>query len=250
MSHHFIKVENLFYHYPDGTKAIDGIDFTITHGESVALVGANGAGKSTLLLHINGTIIPRQGIVNIGNIPVNKKTLEIIRKKVGIVFQNSDDQLFMPTVYDDVAFGPLNLHIPVEEVKSLAEHALEQVGALHLKDRPPYKLSAGEKRLVAIATVLPVFPEILVMDEPASNLDPFSRRTIIHLLKTFHHTKIIATHDLDMALELCERTIILNKGKITADGPTEVLFKDRKLLAASHLEQPLCMQSCPVCGKI
>lgn len=248
MSHHFIKVENLVYHYPDGTKAIDGINFTITHGESVALVGANGAGKSTLLLHINGTILPQQGIVNIGNIPVNKKTLETIRKKVGIVFQNSDDQLFMPTVYDDVAFGPLNLNIPVEEVKSLVDHALKQVGALHLKERPPYKLSAGEKRLVAIATVLPIFPEILVMDEPASNLDPFSRRTIIELLKSFHHTKIIATHDLDMALDVCERTIILNKGKVSSDGDTGVLFKDIALLESCHLEQPLRMQACPVCS--
>jgi cobalt/nickel transport system ATP-binding protein len=187
--------------------------------------------------------------VNIGNIPVNKKTLETIRKKVGIVFQNSEDQLFMPTVYDDVAFGPLNLNIPVDEVAPLVDHALEQVGALHLKDRPPYKLSAGEKRLAAIATVLPVFPEILIMDEPTSNLDPFARRTIIRLLKTFHHTKVIATHDLDMALEVCERTIILKQGKIAADGPTDTLFKDRNLLAASHLEQPRSMQSCPVCGK-
>ncbi|MBN2533445.1 MAG: ABC transporter ATP-binding protein [Spirochaetales bacterium] len=239
----------MIYHYPDGQKAIDDINFTITHGESVALVGANGAGKSTLLLHINGTIIPRQGIVNIGNIPVNEKTPEIIRKKVEIVFQNSDDQLFMPTVFDDVAFGPVNLNIPAEDVRFLVDHALEQVGALHSKDHPPYKLSAGEKRLVAIATVLPVFPEILVMDEPTSDLDPFSRRTIIQLLKSFHHTKIIATHDLDMTMELCERTIILNKGEISSDGPTEVLFNDNKLLAASHLEQPLCMQSCPVCGK-
>lgn len=250
MSHHFVKIDNLEYHYPDGTTALDGISFKITHGESVALVGANGAGKSTLLLHINGTIIPQTGTVNIGNIPVRKKTLETIRRKIGMVFQNSDDQLFMPTVYDDVAFGPLNLNIEAEEVKGLVDHALEQVGALHLKDRPPYKLSAGEKRLVSIATVLPVFPEILVMDEPVSNLDPYARRTIITLLQSFHHTKIIATHDLDMALELCERTIILKNGKVHADGPTKELFTDKALLAETHLEQPLCMQGCPVCGSI
>jgi cobalt/nickel transport system ATP-binding protein len=248
MSHHFVKIEDVTYQYPDGTKALDAITFTITHGESVALVGANGAGKSTLLLHINGTILPQQGTVNVGNIPVCKKTLETIRKKIGVVFQNSDDQLFMPTVFDDVAFGPLNLNIGGDEVKKLVHHALEQVGALHLRDRPPYKLSAGEKRLVSIATVLPVFPEILVMDEPVSNLDPYARRTIINLLKSFEHTKIIATHDLDMALELCERTIIMKKGKVHADGLTKDLFMDKALLAETHLEQPLCMQRCPVCG--
>jgi cobalt/nickel transport system ATP-binding protein len=165
-----------------------------------------------------------------------------------MVFQDPDDQLFMSTVYDDVAFGPLNLGLPAAEVDSRVRKALETVGVLALKDRPPYRLSSGQKRRVAIATVLSMSPDILVMDEPTSGLDPRSRRRLIEMLQTFKHSKIIATHDLDMVLDLCERTIILNEGKIQADGKTSDIFQDEKLLTECHLDKPLRLQGCPVCG--
>jgi len=239
MSHHIVQVENLQYTYPDGTPALQGVSFRITHGESVALVGANGAGKSTLLLHLNGTIQPTAGTVRVGDYPITKATLNDVRRTVGMIFQNPDDQLFMPTAGDDVAFGPLNLGLPVEEVGARVDAALAQVGALHLRDRPPYRLSGGEKRAVAIATVLAMHPSILVMDEPSSNLDPRARRMLIELLRSFQHTKIIATHDLDLVLDLCPRTIIVLQGKVAADGPTREVFSDLPLLERCNLEQPL-----------
>jgi len=215
----------------------------------VGLVGANGAGKSTLLQHLNGCLLPTKGTVTIGDLLLTAGTRREIRRKVGVVFQNPDDQLFMPTVFDDVAFGPLNLSLPPEEVDSRVDNALSTVGALHLKSRPPYRLSGGEKRSVSIATVLAMSPDILVMDEPTSNLDPRARHKLIDLLKTFKHTKIIATHDLDMVMDLCERTIVIHKGQVMADGPTAEIFMNQELLAESHLEKPLRMQGCPVCGK-
>ncbi|MBI5445493.1 MAG: ABC transporter ATP-binding protein [Deltaproteobacteria bacterium] len=249
MSHHIVEVNELRYAYPDGTQALRGISFRITHGESVALVGANGAGKSTLLLHLNGYLTPGQGRVRIGDFPLTSETVRDVRKTVGMVFQDPDDQLFMPTVYEDVAFGPLNLGLPAEEVEARVRKALETVGALHLKERPPYRLSGGEKRLAAIATVLSMSPDILVMDEPTSNLDPRARRQLIDLLKTFEHTKIIATHDLDLVLDLCDRTLVLREGQLTADGPTLAIFQDDQLLERGRLEKPLRMQGCPVCGR-
>ncbi len=249
MSHHIVEVKDLKYCYPDGNKALDGISFRITHGESVTVVGANGAGKSTLLLHLNGYLVPSEGLVRIGDFPVRKETLQSIRRSVGMVFQDPDDQLFMPTVRDDVAFGPLNLGLPVEVVEQRVDEALATVGALHLADRPPYRLSGGEKRAVAIATVLAMSPDILVLDEPSANLDPRARKRLIALLASFMHTKIIATHDLDMAVSLCPRTIVLANGRLMADGPTREIFKDEKLLDQCHLEKPLGMQGCPVCGK-
>ncbi len=248
MSHHIVEVANLRYSYPDGTQALQSISFRITHGESVAIVGANGAGKSTLLLHLNGYLTPQEGSVRIGGFPLTRQTLGEIRRTVGMVFQDPDDQLFMPTVYDDVAFGPLNLGLPREEVEARVGDALNRVGAAHLRDRPPYRLSGGEKRTAAIATVLAMSPDILVMDEPSSNLDPSARRRLIQLLKSFEHTRITATHDLDMVLELCTRTIVLHEGRVVADGPTVAVFRDEELLAASHLEKPLSLQSCPVCS--
>lgn len=248
MSHHIVQADDLHYSYPDGTVGLAGVSFRITHGESVALVGANGAGKSTLLLHLNGCLLPTKGSVQVGDLPVTKKTCAAVRRSVGMVFQDSDDQLFMPTVFEDVAFGPMNLGLSAEEVEPVVMQALRRVDALHLKDRPPYKLSAGEKRRAAIATVLAMSPDILVMDEPSSNLDPKSRRELIELLKTFEHTKIIATHDLDLAIQLCLRTIVLSQGKIVADGLTMNIFSDDDLLAQSRLEKPLSMQNCPRCG--
>jgi cobalt/nickel transport system ATP-binding protein len=248
MSHHIVEVKDLEYTYPDGTSALGGVSFRITHGESVAVIGANGAGKSTLLLHLNGCLIPKAGTVRIGDFPLTKETLPYVRRTVGMVFQNPDDQLFMPQVYDDVAFGPLNLGLPPAEVEVRVRDALATVGAAHLRERPPYRLSGGEKRAVAIASVLSMSPSILVMDEPSSNLDPRSRRQLIELLKTFAHTIILATHDLDMVMDLCKRTIVLQKGCVAADGPVGDILRNEELLAASALEKPFCLQGCPVCG--
>lgn len=248
MSHHLVEVKDLEYVYPDGRRALDGVSFRITHGEAVGIVGANGAGKSTLLLHLTGILFPNAGSVRVGDWPVTKETLPQIRRSVGMIFQDPDDQLFMPTVGEDVAFGPLNLGLPVAEVEKRVIEALETVGALHLKDRPPYKLSGGEKKAAAIATVLSMAPDLLVMDEPSASLDPVSRRRLIAMLAGFKHTKIIATHDLDLILDLCERTIVLSEGKLLADGKTTKIFADKDLLHRGHLEKPLSMQGCPVCG--
>jgi len=247
MSHHIVEAVDLHYTYPDGTVGLKGVSFRISHGESVALVGENGAGKSTLLLHLNGYLTACQGTIRIGDYPLIKNNLQAVRRSVGMVFQNPDDQLFMPTVFDDVAFGPLNLGFAQDEVERKVTEALKTVGVEHLRKRPPYKLSQGEKRLVSIATVLAMSPDILVMDEPTSSLDPQSRRRLVELLKTFHHSKIIATHDLDMAMDLCERTIVIHQGRVVADGPTQKIFQNETLLQDSGLEKPLRMQNCPVC---
>jgi cobalt/nickel transport system ATP-binding protein len=242
VSHHIVEVKDLSYAYPDGTPALDHVNFRITHGESVGIVGANGAGKSTVLMHLTGCLFSGLGSVRIGDHILTRQNLAQVRGRVGMIFQDPDDQLFMPTVFDDVAFGPLNQGVPPDEISAVVDGALTRVGALHLKHRPPYKLSGGEKRSVAIATVLAMSPDILIMDEPSSGLDPYARRQLIELLKTFTHTKVIATHDLDLVLDLCERTIILNHGKVAADGPTHAIFADEALLRDNHLEKPLCMQ--------
>jgi cobalt/nickel transport system ATP-binding protein len=248
MSHHIVEIKELQHTYPDGTFALRGVSFTIHHGESVAIVGANGAGKSTLLMHLNGFLAPTAGTVRIGDIPLTKKTLPEVRRTVGMVFQDPDDQLFMPTVYEDVAFGPYNLGLPKDEVDARVEQSLQIVGVEHLKNKPPYRLSNGEKRRVAIASILSMAPDILVMDEPTTGLDPFARRRLIRLMHEFHHTKIITSHDLDMVLDLCERTIVLHEGRVKADGPTLEIFADAALLAECRLEKPLSMQGCPICG--
>ncbi len=247
MSHHTISVRGLGFVYPDGTRALDGVSFEVGHGEAIAVVGANGAGKSTLLLHLNGLLSPSEGSIDIGGTPVTKGTLPEIRRTVGMVFQDPDDQLFMPTVAEDVGFGPMNLGLPPEDVEARVVEALARVGAAHLRERPPYHLSGGEKRTVAIATVLAMEPNVLVMDEPSSGLDPKARRRLIGLLASFAHTRILATHDLDLAAELCERTIVMAGGRVAADGPTRDIFADDELLAAGGLERPLGMQACPVC---
>jgi cobalt/nickel transport system ATP-binding protein len=248
MSHHIVEVRNLKHVYADGTVALNGLSFLIHHGESVAIIGANGAGKSTLLLHLNGYLVPTVGEIRIGGFPLTKETLPEIRRTVGMVFQDPDDQLFMPTVHDDVAFGPCNLGLPDKEVQQRVDEALLKVGAGHLAGKPPYHLSGGEKKRVAIATVLSMSPDILVMDEPTNGLDPFSRRQLIGLLKDFEHTRIFTSHDLDMVLELCERTIVLHQGEVRADGPTLEIFNDVKLLEECRLEKPLSMQGCRICG--
>ncbi len=249
MSHHIVEVKQLRHIYSDGTVALRDVSFRIHHGESVAIIGANGAGKSTLLMHLNGYLCATAGEVRIGDFPLTRTTLPEIRRAVGMVFQDPDDQLFMPTVHDDVAFGPLNLGFPPAEVDQRVRDALERVGAGHLQHKAPYHLSGGEKKRVAIATVLSMAPDILVLDEPTSGLDPCARRQLMGLLGAFQHTRIITSHDLDMVLELCERTIVLHEGEVRADGPTREIFRDDVLLAACRLEKPLAMQGCPVCGR-
>lgn len=249
MSHHIVALNNASYVYPDGTQALNSVTCTIHHGEAVAIIGANGAGKSTLLSCLAGIHYPSGGTIRIGDYPVTKQTLPHIRKSVGMVFQNPDDQLFMPTVFDDVAFGPLNLGLPAEEIEQRVMAALEAVGAAQLSRRPAYKLSGGQKRAVAIATVLSMQPDILVMDEPTAALDAAARRQVMSLLQSFWHTRIIATHDMDLAAAICTRTIVLGDGRIVADGRTNDIFRDAALLASYGLERPLGMQACPVCGQ-
>lgn len=238
MSHHIVEVRDLFFAYPDGTEALNGVSFRVEHGGAVALVGANGAGKSTLLLHLNGYLPTVRGEVRIGDTFVTRETAAMARRAVGMVFQDPDDQLFMPTVSEDVAFGPLNTGLPLEQVESRVASALERVGMTHVRERPPYRLSAGEKRAVAIATVLAMSPDILVMDEPTANLDPRARRRLIELLRSFEHTKIIATHDLELVVEVCSRVIVLDGGKVVADGPTRDTLNDEALMLAHGLERP------------
>jgi cobalt/nickel transport system ATP-binding protein len=242
MSHHIVEFKNVFFRYPDGTEALRGINFRITHGESVGVVGANGAGKSTLLQHMNGYLMPTSGTLTIGDLSLTKKTRQEIRKKVGIVFQNPDDQLFMPSVFDDVAFGPLNLGMDEASVRERVHKALRMVNGLALQDKPPHHLSWGQKSAVAIASVMAMEPDILAMDEPAANLDPRSRRSLIQLLKTFKHSKIIASHDLDLILDVCDRCLVIGEGKVVADGPTAEILSNWPLLEENSLERPLSFQ--------
>ena len=235
-------MQGVHFVYADGHPALNGVDFTIHHGEAVGIVGANGAGKSTLLLHLVGLLLATEGMVRVGDCPVTPKTLVEIRRHVGFVFQDPNDQLFMPTVAEDVAFGPLNQHLPEAEVDRRVKAALDCVGIAHLADRAPHRLSGGERRAAAIATVLALDPDILLLDEPSSALDPASRRRLIGWLSSFTHTRIIATHDLDLVLEVCPRTIVLQGGKVIADGVTEELLADRGLLEGAGLELPLRMQ--------
>ena len=238
MSHHYLRFDDVHYRYPNGYEALCGVSFCITHGEKVALVGANGAGKSTLLLHTNGLLIPSQGEVVMGGIKLTRRTLPLVRQSVGLVFQDSDNQLFMPTVEEDVAFGPANMRLEPEEIRRRVTEALDAVGALDLREASPFRLSGGQKKRVAIATVLAMEPSVLVMDEPTSNLDPRARRQIIDLIRRFGHTTLIATHDMEMVLDLCDRTIVMKQGRIVADGSTRHVFGDLALLEECGLEQP------------
>ena len=249
MSHHIVEAKNLYCRYPDGHQALEDVSFRIEHGEAVTVIGANGAGKSTLMHHLNGTLVPTSGSVRVGDVPVLPSTLRDVRRTVGMVFQDADDQLFMPTVGEDVAFGPANMGLPSEDVERRVHEALETVGALHLLERPPYRLSGGEKRMVSIATVLAMQPDILVMDEPTNHLDARARRNCIALLRSFKHARIIVSHDLDMVMDVCNRIIVLNQGRLVADDTPQTIFSNAALLEECHLELPLRMQGCPVCGR-
>lgn len=229
-----IRIEHLSYCYPDGQQALSDISLTVNAGESVALIGPNGAGKSTLLLHLNG-ILHNNGAVRIFGEHIDDSNLKRIRCKVGLIFQNPDDQLFSSTVFDDVAFGPINMAYPEAEVRERVKRALEWTGMAGYEKRSPYHLSIGEKKRIAIATVLSMDPEILALDEPTSSLDPRSKWSLISLLKGLPLTKIVATHDLELVRALCTRTVILDHGKIIADGATERILSDIALLAAHGL---------------
>jgi cobalt/nickel transport system ATP-binding protein len=234
--HHTIEVEKLSYSYPDGHVALRDASLTIAPGEKVALVGPNGAGKSTLMLHLNG-ILQGQGKVHVCGLDVIDKNLGKVRAAVGLVFQNPDDQLFSPTVFDDVAFGPIYLGLKKADVEERVDRALE---AVHMRDyarRVSHHLSVGEKKRITIATVLSMNPEILVLDEPSAGLDPRARRSLINLLRELPQTMLVSTHDLRLVHELFPRTVIMDDGCIVADGPTEQLLNDEALLSAHGLEK-------------
>jgi cobalt/nickel transport system ATP-binding protein len=235
--HHSIEVKELSFSYPDGHPALRGVSFSIAAGEKVALVGPNGAGKSTLLLHLNG-ILRGQGSIHVCGQALSEETLGAIRSAVGMVFQDPDDQLFSLTVFDDVAFGPVYQGLPEAEVRGRVEQALAEVGMSDRATRVSHHLSGGEKKRIAIATVLSMEPEILALDEPTSGLDPRARRGLIRLLGELPMTMLVSTHDLRMVRELLPRTIILDGGLIVADGPTAELLNAPDLLQAHGLEMP------------
>jgi cobalt/nickel transport system ATP-binding protein len=233
-----LEVEGLAFAYPDGRQALFGVDLRIQPGERVALLGPNGAGKTTLVLHLNGVLDGGAGSVRVAGLPVVKEHLREIRRRVGIVFQDPDDQLFMPTVGEDVAFGPANLGLRGEALARRVEAALAAVGMEEVAGRPPHHLSFGQRRRVAVATVLAMEPSILVLDEPSSNLDPAARRELADIVARLDLTILMVTHDLPYALELCERAVVMDEGVIVADGPTAGVLGDRDLMAAHRLELP------------
>jgi cobalt/nickel transport system ATP-binding protein len=239
MSTPVLDVRGLAYAYPDGHQALYGVDLHVHQGERVALLGPNGAGKSTLVLHLNGILTAGAGSVTVSGLPVAKQHLQEIRRRVGIVFQDPDDQLFMPTVRDDVAFGPANLGVKGAALERQVMTALDRVGMADFADRPPHHLSFGQRRRVAVATVLAMEPEILVLDEPSSNLDPASRRELAEILRSLDVTVLMVTHDLPYAFELCTRSVVLSDGVIVADGATYDVLTDDALMSRHRLELPV-----------
>ena len=236
-----IQVDNLMYRYPDGKEALRGVSLTVAEGECVGLVGPNGSGKSTLLLHLNG-ILPEEldssASVSIHDRPVNRKNADVIRREVGLLFQDPDDQLFCPTVFEDVAFGPKQFGLSDEQIRSTVSRALTQTGLNGFEQRSPHHLSIGEKQRVCLAGVLACEPKVLALDEPTSNLDPRGKRNLHEILKSLPVTKVIATHDLEMVVELCARTIVLDSGLIVAAGPTEEILGNEELMLKHGLEKP------------
>jgi cobalt/nickel transport system ATP-binding protein len=233
-----LEVRDLWFAYPDGTVALGGVDLTVAPGERVALLGPNGAGKTTLVLHLNGILQPQRGSVVVGGLPVAKEHLREIRRRVGIVFQDPDDQLFMPTVREDVAFGRRTSGSVGRRSRLAYRRPLQAVGMAEHADRAPHHLSFGQRRRVAVATVLAMEPQVLVLDEPSSNLDPAGRRELADILRSLDITILMVTHDLPYALELCPRAVVMNRGVIVADGPTADILSDEDLMRANRLELP------------
>lgn len=233
-----IDVRGLAHMYPDGQQSLYGVDLVVRAGERVALLGPNGAGKTTLVMHLNALLIPQSGAVVINGTPVDKTTAAQTRASVGFVFQDPDDQLFLPTVAQDVAFGPANLGLTPEQVAARVEAALRRVDMLDHRDRPPHHLSMGQRRRVALATVLAMDPDVLILDEPTSNLDPLSRRELAEILADLDITLLMVTHDLPYAMQTCARSVILAEGRVVADAATPVLLADSDLLHQHRLELP------------
>ncbi|CAN3128377.1 energy-coupling factor ABC transporter ATP-binding protein [Mycobacterium sp. smrl_JER01] len=233
-----VRISGLRYAYPDGHVALGGIDLDIARGERVALLGPNGAGKTTLMLHLNGVLSALHGVIEIGGIGLSRHTLRDIRRRVGLVFQDPDDQLFMPTLAQDVAFGPANFGVRGVELQTRVARALEVVSMTDLAERSPAHMSGGQRRRAALATVLACEPEVLVLDEPSANLDPVARRELAQTLATLDATMLIVTHDLPYAAQLCDRAVVMDHGVIVADGPIGDVLSDAELLAAYRLELP------------
>ena len=236
-----LELRSVRYRYPDGTLAIDGVDLSVDDGESVALLGPNGAGKSTLLLHLNGILRASEGRVTVEGLEIGDDTVRAVRTRVGMVFQDPDDQLFMTTLFDDVSFGPLNMGLASDEVDARTHEALHAVGLADETSRPGQHLSFGQRKRAAIATVLAMRPGVLVLDEPTSNLDPRARREMISLLGSLAATKVIATHDMDLAWRLCTRAVVVDGGRVVADGPSARVLADAGLLEAHGLEMPAAL---------
>lgn len=229
------------FSYEAGIQVIDHLSFSIHKGESVGLIGANGAGKSTIMKLMLG-LLQGEGQILVDGLPVEKKNLPVIRQKIGFVLQDSDNQMFMPTVYEDMIFGPLNYGLSKEEAETRVDLVLRDLNLEELKHRHNHKLSGGEKRMAAIATILAMEPEMVVMDEPSTALDPCNRRTVINTINRLPQTKLIASHDLDMILDTCQRVILLSRGRIAADGDADTILRDRELLEANRMELPFCLQ--------
>ena len=243
MSHVHIDVENVSFGYEKGAEILSKISFHAAESDSIGLIGANGVGKSTFLKLLVGLYLDFEGSIRIEGLSVQKNTLPLIRSKIGYVFQDSDSQLFMNTAYEDIAFAPRNYGVPESDVQGRVERALRLTGIEHLRDKQIYKMSGGEKKLVSIATVLSMTPDIILMDEPSIALDPRNRRNLIHVLNSIEHLKIIASHDLDLILDTCERTVLMADGQIVCDGPTKEILTDKELLEAKGLELPLSLQN-------
>ena len=237
---YMIEFQNVDFSYEKDRKVLHDMSFSIGRGESVGLIGANGAGKSTIMKLLLGLLGPDSGKVLIDGIEVKKDTLGDIRAKLGFVLQNSDNQMFMPTVYEDMIFGPLNYGLPREEADRRVDEVLGRLGLEYLKNRYNHKISGGEKRMAAIATILAMEPEAILMDEPTSALDPYNRRIVINTIKGLPQTRLIASHDLDMILDTCDRVILISGGRIAADGPVREILTDRELLEANRMELPFC----------
>ena len=235
-----IEFKDVSFSYERGTPVIEHLSFRIERGESVGLIGANGAGKSTVMKLLLGLIAPTEGSVLVDGIRVEKKSLPEIRRKLGFVLQNSDNQMFMPTVYEDMIFAPLNYGLSREEAERRVDTALERLGMQELKHRHNHRISGGEKRMAAIATILAMEPEAVLMDEPSSALDPCNRRRVINIIRELPQTKLITSHDLDMILDTCERVILLDRGEIVADGLAKDILTDKALLEAHRMELPFC----------